>query len=191
MPTKVHIVKAIVFPVVMYGCESCTIKKTECQRIDAFILWCWRRLLRVPWTERRSNQSIVKEINSEYSFEGLMLKLKRQCYDHLSWRVNSLKKTLTLEKNWGQEEKGEKGWDGWVASLIQRTWVWANSGIWWRTKKPSMLESMGLQRVKHNLASEQLCMYICVCVCVYFAYIYAIFFNFFSILRKVAIKKKK
>ena len=93
LPTKVCLVKAIVFPVVMYGCESWTIKKTECRRIDAFGLWCWRRLLRVPCTARRSNQSILKEISPEYSLEGLMLKLKLQYFDHLMRRANSLEKT--------------------------------------------------------------------------------------------------
>ena len=96
--TKLRIVKAVVFPVVMYGCESWTIKKTECQIIDAFELWCWRRLLRVPWTSRRSNQSILKEINPEYSLEGLMLKLKLQYFGHLIWRDNLLEKTLILGK---------------------------------------------------------------------------------------------
>ena len=96
MPTKVHLVKAMVFPVVMYGCESWTTKKTESQRIDAFELWCWRRLLRVPWTARRSNQSILKEINPEYSLEGLMLKL--QYFGHLMGRADSLEKTLMLGK---------------------------------------------------------------------------------------------
>ena len=98
MPKKVHLVKALVFPVVMYGCESWTIKKRECQRIDAFELWCWRRLLRVPWTARRSNQSILKEISPEYSLEGLMLKLKLQYFGHLMWRTDSLEKTLMLGK---------------------------------------------------------------------------------------------
>ena len=93
MPTKVHLVKAMVFPVVMYGCESRTVKKAECQRIDAFELWCWRRLLRVPWTARRSNQSILKEISPGYSLEGLMLKLKLQYIGHLMRRVDSLEKT--------------------------------------------------------------------------------------------------
>ena len=94
LPTKVCLVKAMVFPVVMYGCEIWIIKKAECQRIDAFELWCWRRLLRVPWTERRSNQSILKEISSEYSLEGLMLKLKLQYFGHLMGRTNSLEKAL-------------------------------------------------------------------------------------------------
>ena len=96
----------MVFPVVMYGCESWTVKKAECRRIDAFELWCWRRLLRVPWTARRSNQSILKEISPEYSLEGLMLKLKLQYFGHLMRRVDSLEKTLMLGGIWGQEEKG-------------------------------------------------------------------------------------
>ena len=96
--TKVHLVKAMVFPVVMYGCESWTIKKAECQRPDAFELWCWRILLRVPWTAKRSNQSIVKEISSEYSLEGLMLKLKLQYFGHLMRRTDSWEKTLMLGK---------------------------------------------------------------------------------------------
>ena len=98
MSTKMHIVKAMVFPAVMYGCESWTIKKAEHQRIDAFELWCWRRLLRIPWTTRRSNQSILKEINTEYSLEGLMLKLKFQYFGHLLQRADSFEKTLMLGK---------------------------------------------------------------------------------------------
>ena len=98
LPTKVHVVKAMVFPVVMYGCESWTIKKAEHQRTDAFELWCWRRLLRVPWTARRSNQSSLKEINPKYSLEGLMLKLKLQNFNHLTQRADSLEKTLILGK---------------------------------------------------------------------------------------------
>ena len=98
LPTKVHIVKAVVFQVVMYGCESWTKKKAECQRIDAFELWCWRRLLRGPWSARRSNQSILKEINPEYSLEGQMLKLKLQYFGHLMQRTDSLEKTLMLGK---------------------------------------------------------------------------------------------
>ena len=98
LPTKVHIVKAMVYPVIMYGCESWTIKKAECWRIDAFKMWCWRRLLRVPWTPGRSNQSILKEINPEYSLKGLMLKLKLLYFGHLMWRADSLEKTLMLGK---------------------------------------------------------------------------------------------
>ena len=106
LPTKVRIVKAVVFPVVMYGCESWTVKKAECRRIDAFELWCWRRLLRVPWTARRSNHSILKEISPGCSLEGLMLKLKLQYFGHLMWRTNSLKKTLMLGKIEGKRTRG-------------------------------------------------------------------------------------
>ena len=106
--TKVHVVKAMVFAVVMLGCESWTIKKAEHRRIDAFGLWCWRRLLRVPWTARRSNQSILKEINPEYSLKGLMLKLKHQSFGHLRQRTDSLEKTLILEKIKGRRKKGQK-----------------------------------------------------------------------------------
>ena len=106
LPTKVHLVKAIVFPVVMYGCESWTIKKAECQRIDAFELWCWRRLFRVPWTARRSSQSIPKEINPEYSLEELMLKLKLPYFGYLMRRVNSLEKALVLGKIEGRRRRG-------------------------------------------------------------------------------------
>ena len=108
MPTKVRLVKAIVFPVVMYGCESWTIKKAEHQRTDAFELWCWRRLLRVPWTARRSNQSILKEIGPECSLEGLMLKLKLQYFGHLVGRTDSFEKTLMLGKIEGRRRKGQQ-----------------------------------------------------------------------------------
>ena len=106
LPTRVHVVKAMVFPVVMYGCESWTIKKAESRKIDAFELWCWRRLLRVPWTARRVNQSILKAISPEYSFEGLMLKLKLQYFGHLMRRTDSFEKTLITGKDWRQEAKG-------------------------------------------------------------------------------------
>ena len=109
----------------MYGCESWTVKKAECWRIDAFELWCWRRLLRVPWTARRSNQSILKEISPGISLEGMMLKLKLQYFGHLMWRVDSLEKTLML----GGED--DRGWDGWMASRTRWTWVWVNSRSWW------------------------------------------------------------
>ena len=107
LPTMIHLVKAMVFPVVMYGCESWTVKKAEHQRIDAFKLWCWRRLLRVPWTARTSNQSILKEISPGCSFEGLMLRLKLQYFGHLMWRVDSLEKTLMLG---GIEGRRRRGW---------------------------------------------------------------------------------
>ena len=112
LPTKVHLVKAIVFPVVMYGCESWTIKKAECQRIDAFELRCWKRLLRVPWTARRSSQSILKEISPEYSLEGLMLKLKLQYFGHLMRRANSLEKTLMLGEIEGTKRQRMRRLDG-------------------------------------------------------------------------------
>ena len=108
LPTKVHLVKAMVFPVVMYGCESWTIKMAERWRIDAFELWCWRRLLRVPWTARRSNQSILKEISPEYPLEGLMLKLKLQYFGHLMWRTDSFEKTLMLGKIEGRRKRGRQ-----------------------------------------------------------------------------------
>ena len=107
-PTKVHLVKAMVFSVVMYGCESWTVKKDECRRMDAFELWCWRRLLRVPWTARRSNQSILKEISPGISLEGMMLKLKLQYFGHLMRRVDSLQKTLMLGGIWGRRRRGQQ-----------------------------------------------------------------------------------
>ena len=126
LPTKVCLVKAMVFPVVMYGCESWTIWKAEHQGIDAFELWCWRRLLWVPWTSRRSNQSILKEISPECSLEGLMLKLKLQYFVHLMRRADSLEKTLMLGKTEGRRKRG---WQRmrWMASLTQWAWVWVNS----------------------------------------------------------------
>ena len=108
LPTKVHLVKAMVFPVVMYGCESWTIKKAKRQRTDSFELWCWRRLLRDPWTARRSNQSIIKEINPERSLEELMLRLKLQYFAHLMWRTDSLEKTLMLAKIEGGRRRGQQ-----------------------------------------------------------------------------------
>ena len=120
LPTKVCLVKAMVFPVVMYACASWTVKKAERRRIDAFELWCWRRLLRVPWTARRSNQSILKEINSEYSLEGLMLKLKLQYFGHLMQRTDSLEKPLMLGKTVGGEGD-DRRWDGCMASPTRWT----------------------------------------------------------------------
>ena len=108
LPTKVHLVKAMVFPVVMYGCESWTVKKAECRRIDASELWCWRRLLRLPWTARRSNQSLLKEINPGISLEGMMLKLKLQYFGHLMRRVDSLEKTLMLGRIGGSKSRGRQ-----------------------------------------------------------------------------------
>ena len=150
LPTKVCLVKAMVFPVVMSGCESWTTKKAECQRIDAFELWCWRRL---PWTARRSKQSILNEISSEYSLEWLIY----------SWNSNTLAiwwQDLTHWKRpWCLErlkvgEGDNRGWDGWMASPTQWPRVWVNSRSWWWTGRPGMLQSMGLQRVGHNWATE-------------------------------------
>ena len=153
LPTKVRLVKAMVFPVVMYGCESWTIKKAECQRIGAFELWCWRRLLRVPWTARSSNQSILKETNPEYSLKGLMLKLKLQYSGHLIWRADSLERTLMGGKTEGRRRRGwqrtrwldgltdsmdmslSKLWEmvknreGWHAAVhrVTKNWTWLNN----------------------------------------------------------------
>ena len=142
----------MVFPVVTYGCVSWTIKKAERWRIDAFELWCWRRLLRVPCTARGSNQSILKEINPEYFWKDW------------SWNSNTLATwsgALThLKRPWCWErlraggDGDDRGWDGWMASPTWWTWVWASSGKWWWTGKPGMLQSMGLQRVGHNWATE-------------------------------------
>ena len=147
LPTKVHLVKAMVFPVVMYGCESWTVNKAECQRTDAFKLWCWRRLLRVPWTARRSNQSILKETSPGCSLEGLMLRLKLQYFAYLMWRVDSLEKTLMLAGIGARGEGDDRGWDGWMASPTWCTWVWV-------TGRPGLLWFMGSQRVRHDWANE-------------------------------------
>ena len=133
---------------------SWAIKKAEHRRIDAFDLWFWRRLLRVPWTARRSNQSIPSEISPEYSLEGLMLKLKLQYFGHLMRRTNSLEKTLMLKMLKAGGKGDDSGWDGWMASLTQWTWVWVSSGSWWWTGKPSVLLFMGSQRVGHDWATE-------------------------------------
>ena len=154
LPTKVCLVKAMVFPAVMYGCESRTIKKAECQRIDAFELWCWRRLLRVPWTVRRSNQPILKEISPEYSLERLMLKLKLQYFGHLMGRTDSFEKTLMLGKIEGRRRRGRQRMRWLDGSPSQWTWVWVGSGSCWWTGRPGMLQSMGSQRVGHVWETE-------------------------------------
>ena len=158
---KVRIVKAMVFLVVVYGCESWTMKKSECWRINAFKLWSWRRPLRVPWivypvpwTARRSNQSILKDINPEYSFEELRLKLKLRYYDHLMARADSLEQTLMLGKI---EGRSRRGWQRmrWLDGITNlRTWVWVSSKSRWWTGKPGVLQSMGPQRVRHDWATE-------------------------------------
>ena len=138
----------------MYERESWTIKKAECQRIDAFELWPWRRLLRVHWTARRSNQSILKEISPEYSLKGLMLKLKLQYCGHLMQRTDSLEKTLLLWERLKAEEGDNRGWDDWMASATWWTWVWVSSGNWWWTGKPGVLQSMRSRRAGHDWATE-------------------------------------
>ena len=154
LPTKVHLVKAMVFPVVMYGCDSWTINKAEHRRIDAFELWCWRRLWRVPWTAKRSNQSILKEISPEYALEGLVLKLKLHYFVHLMRRTDYWERPWCWKKLKAGRKGNERGWNGWMASLTQWTWVWVNSGSWWWTGKSGLLQSMGLQRVGHDWATE-------------------------------------
>ena len=143
LPTKVRLVKAMVFPVVMYGCEGWTVKKAECQRIDALEPWCWRRLLRVPWTARRSKQSILKGINSGISLEGMMLKLKLQYFGHLMRTVDHWKRLWCWEGLGAGGEGDDWGCDGWMASRTRWTWVWVNSGRWWWTGRPDVLRSWG------------------------------------------------
>ena len=154
LPAKVRLVKAMVFPVVMYGCKSWTVKKAEWQRIDAFELWCWRRLLRVPWTARRSNRSILKEISPGISLEGMMLKLKLQYFGHLMQSVDSLEKTLMLGGIGAGGKGDDREWDGWMASLTRWTWVWVNFGSWWWTGRPGVLRFMGSQRVGDDWVTE-------------------------------------
>ena len=155
LPTKVHLVKAMVFPVVMYGCEKWTVKKAEHWRIDAFELWCWRRLLRVPWTERQSNQSILKEMSLEYPLERLMLKLKLLKFGHRMQRTDSLEKTLTLGMMEGRRRRDDKGWDVWMASPNQWTWAWVSSEIvGGQGSLDCCMQSMGSQRVGHDWATE-------------------------------------
>ena len=151
---KVRLVKAMAFPAVMYGCESWTVKKAEHRRIDAFELWCWRRLLRVPWTARRSNQFILKEISPGCSLEGLILKLKLQYLATWCKELTHLKRPWCWERLRAGGEGDNRGWDGWMASPTQWTWVWVGSGSWWWTGKPGVLQFMGSQIIRHDWATE-------------------------------------
>ena len=154
LPRKVCLVKAMVFLVVMYGCESWTVKKAEHRKIHAFELWCWRRLLRVPWTARRSNQSILKESSPGCSLEGLMLKLKLQYFGHLMPRVESLEKNLMLGGIGGRRRRGRRRMRWLDASPTRWAWVWVNSRSCWWTGRPGVLWFMWLQRVGHDWATE-------------------------------------
>ena len=153
MPTQAHLVTAMVFPVVMYGCKSWTIKKAERQRIDAFQLWCRRKLLRVPWTARRSNWSILKEISPEYSLERLMLNLKLQYLGHLMQRTDSFDSFPCFWERLKAGGEGDRGWDGWMASPTWWTWGGASSRSQWWTGKLGVLQAKGSQRVRHDWAT--------------------------------------
>ena len=154
LPTKVCLIKSMIFPVVMYGCESWTVKKTEWFKIDNFEVWFWRRLLRVPWTSRRSNQSILRR-------SVLGVHWKDSCW---SWNSSTLatsceelthwKRPLCWEGLGAGSEGDDRGWDGWMASLTQWTWVWVNSRSWWWTGRPGVLWFMGSQRIRHNWVTE-------------------------------------
>ena len=154
LSSKVHQVMAMVFPVVMCGWDSWTIKKVECQRIDAFDLRCWRRLLRVPWTARRSNQSILKEISPGCSLEGLMWSWNSNTFATWCGELVLLKRPWCWETLRAGGEGDNRGWDGWMASPTQCTWVWVNFESWWWTGKPGMLQFMGSQRDRHDWVTE-------------------------------------
>ena len=151
LPTKVHLVKAMVFPVVMYGCECWSIREAEHQRIYGFELWCWRRLLRVPWNERRSNHSILREISPGCSLKGLMNSntLATWCSE-----LTHLKRPWCWERLRAVGEGDNRGWDGCMASPTQWTWVWVSSWSWWWTERTDVLWFMGLQRVWHNWMTQ-------------------------------------
>ena len=154
LPTRVRLVKAMVFPVVMYGCESWTVRKAECQRTDTFELWCWRRFLRVPWTARdqtsqSKNKSTLNIYGKEWCWSWSCTPLATWCKEPTHW-----KRPWCWERLKAGEEGGDRGRDGWMASLTQRIWIWARSRRWWRAGKPGVLQTMGSQQVGHGLATE-------------------------------------
>ena len=151
---KVREVKVMVFPVIMYECEIWTIKKAEWWRIDAFELWCWKRLLRISWTARRSNQSIQKEISPGCSLEGLMIKMKLQYFGYLMWKADLFERPWCWERVRAGGEGDDRGWDGWIVPPTQWTRVWVDSGSWWWTERPGVLQVMGLQRVRYDWATK-------------------------------------
>ena len=172
LPTKVRLVKAMVFPVVMYGCESWTIKKADHWRIDAFELWCWSRLLGVPWTARRSNQSILKEISPGCSLVELILKLKLQYFGHLMGQTDSFEKTLMLGKMRAGGEEYDRGWNGWMTSPTLWTWVWVDSGNWGWTREAWRAADHGVANSQTQLNdwTELSWMYTFICNFFYFIY---------------------
>ena len=153
LPTKVRLVKAMVFPVVIHGCESWTVKKAERPRIDAFELWCWRRLLRISWTARRSTSPSKRRSVLDVHWEDWCWSWNS---DTLATRCEELThlKDPDSGKEWGQEEKGMTGWDSWMVSPTQWIWVWVDSGSWWWTERPGVLQVMGLQRVRHDWVTK-------------------------------------
>ena len=158
LPTKVHLIKVMVFPVVTYGCESWTVRKAEHQKIDAFELWCWRRLLRVPGTARRSNQSILRGMDGwthpkdqSWVFIG---RTDPEAETPILWPPHVKSWLIGKDTDVAGGEGVDRGWDGWMASLTQWAWVWVNSGSWWWTGRPGVLWFMELQRVRHNWATE-------------------------------------
>ena len=154
LPTNVRLVKAMVFPVVMYGCESWTVKKAECRKIDAFELWCWRSLLRVPWTARRSNQSILKERSPGCSLEGLMLKLKLQYFGTSCEELTHWERLWCWEGLGAGGEGDDRGWDCWMEQPTRMAWICVNSRSLWWTGRPGVLRSMGSQSVGHDWVTE-------------------------------------